>query len=193
MDLKPGEAILHDGDPERCMVLLPGVRYFSQAPLLWFAREAAEAAGWSALELSERAPGGVDPFAWMSERARSALDATEAGEVWWWASPAARPRRWWRAWARAIWLTPRLVRPDVLAAWSGDCAALLCAAAALPAGQRPRTTAGDGEVAALTLAAMQRRSLASPTCCAGTNESWRSRTRLARTGAARSAAAGAVS
>ena len=48
MDLNPGEAILHDGDPQRCLVLLPGVRYFSQAPLLWFAREAAEAAGWSA-------------------------------------------------------------------------------------------------------------------------------------------------
>ena len=28
MDLNPGEAILHDGDPQRCLVLLPGVRYF---------------------------------------------------------------------------------------------------------------------------------------------------------------------
>ena len=37
----------HEGDPDRCAVLLPGVRYFSQAPLLWFAREAAQARGWS--------------------------------------------------------------------------------------------------------------------------------------------------
>jgi hypothetical protein len=48
--------IRHDGDPARCVVLLPGARYNSQAPLLWFAREAAQAEGWSVLELDERAP-----------------------------------------------------------------------------------------------------------------------------------------
>ena len=53
IDLNPGEAILHEGDPDRCAVLLPGVRYFSQAPLLWFARTAAQAQGWSVLEVSE--------------------------------------------------------------------------------------------------------------------------------------------
>ena len=135
MDLNPGEAILHDGDPQRCLVLLPGVRYFSQAPLLWFAREAAEAAGWSALELSERAPGGVDPFAWMSERARSALDATEAGEVVVVGKSlgsAAAPLVAERG-LRAIWLTPLLVRPDVLAALEAASApALLVGSSADP-------------------------------------------------------------
>ena len=33
IDLEPGEAILHEGDPARCVVILPGVRYYSQAPL----------------------------------------------------------------------------------------------------------------------------------------------------------------
>ena len=60
-------------------MVLPGVRYFSQAPLLWFAREAAQAAGWSVLELSERAPPGQEPFAWMRDRAERALDAADGG------------------------------------------------------------------------------------------------------------------
>ena len=81
IDLDPGEAILHDGDEERCVVLLPGVRYFSQAPLLWFAREAAQAEGWSVLEVSERAPRDVDPFAWMGDVAERALAATSATQV----------------------------------------------------------------------------------------------------------------
>jgi hypothetical protein len=34
----------HEGDPSRRAVILPGVRYLSQAPLLWFAREAAAGA-----------------------------------------------------------------------------------------------------------------------------------------------------
>jgi hypothetical protein len=115
IDLHPGEAILHEGDDERCVVLLPGVRYFSQAPLLWFARETAQAEGWSVLELSERAPAGVDPFAWMSERAERALGATSAtkvaligkslGSV---AAGLATARG-----LPAIWLTPLLDRPDV--------------------------------------------------------------------------------
>lgn len=118
IDLDPGEAVLHEGDPGRCVVLLPGVRYFSQAPLLWFAREAAQAAGWSVLELSERAPADGDPFAWMSERAARALAATDAqrvvvlgkslGSV---AASLAAERQ-----LPAVWLTPLLVRPEVLAA-----------------------------------------------------------------------------
>ena len=68
----------HDGDPSRCAVLLPGVRYFSQAPLLWFAREAAQARGWSVVEVDERAPDGEDPFEWMLGQAERALAATSA-------------------------------------------------------------------------------------------------------------------
>ena len=115
LDLEPGEAILHEGDPERCVVLLPGVRYFSQAPLLWFAREAAQAEGWSVLELSERAPADGDPFAWIRERAAQALAATAAGTV---AvigkslGSAAAPLVSGRG-LPAVWLTPLLVRPDV--------------------------------------------------------------------------------
>ena len=115
IDLDPGEAILHEGDAERCVVLLPGIRYFSQAPLLWFAREAAQAEGWSVLELSERAPAGVDPFAWMSERAERALGATSATQVALIGKSlgsVAAPLATLRA-LPAIWLTPLLDRADV--------------------------------------------------------------------------------
>ena len=118
IDLDPGEAILHEGDPERCVVLLPGVRYFSQAPLLWFAREAAEAAGWSVLEVSERAPAGEEPFEWILERAESALNATSATQVALIGKSlgsAAAPLATQRA-LPAVWLTPLLIRPEVLAA-----------------------------------------------------------------------------
>ncbi len=122
IDLDPGEAILHEGDPARCVVILPGVRYFSQAPLLWFAREVAQARGWSALELSERAPAGREPFDWMRERAQQAVDAARAtaetvlvvgkslGSA---AAPLVSERG-----LPAIWLTPLLVRPEVVEALS---------------------------------------------------------------------------
>jgi hypothetical protein len=118
IDLNPGEAILHEGDPARRVVLLPGVRYFSQAPLLWFAREAAQAGGWSVLELSERAPADQEPFAWLHDRAQRALDATDAGTVVVIGKSlgsAAAPLVAERALA-AVWLTPLLMRPDVAAA-----------------------------------------------------------------------------
>jgi hypothetical protein len=107
----------HEGDPNRCAVLLPGVRYFSQAPLLWFAREAAQARGWSVVEVDERAPEGEDPFAWMLAQAERALAATSAeltvvvgkslGSVA--ATIVDGP---------AVWLTPLLTRPDIAAALS---------------------------------------------------------------------------
>jgi hypothetical protein len=118
IDLDPGEAILHERDPERCVVLLPGVRYFSQAPLLWFARETAQAAGWSVLELSERAPADAEPFEWVTRRAETALNATSATQV---AiigkslGSAAAPLATQRA-LPAVWLTPLLIRPEVVAA-----------------------------------------------------------------------------
>jgi pimeloyl-ACP methyl ester carboxylesterase len=118
IDLNPGEAILHEGDPGRCAVVLPGVRYFSQAPLLWFAREAAQAGGWSVLELSERAPADEEPFEWMRGRAGRALAATDAGTVvvigksLGSAAAALVAERG----LAAVWLTPLLVRPDVSAA-----------------------------------------------------------------------------
>jgi hypothetical protein len=118
IDLDPGEAILHERDPERCVVLLPGVRYFSQAPLLWFAREAAQTGGWSVLELSERAPAEREPFEWITERAESALNATSATQVALVGKSlgsAAAPLATQRA-LPAVWLTPLLIRPEVVAA-----------------------------------------------------------------------------
>jgi hypothetical protein len=127
IDLSPGEAILHEGDADRCVVVLPGVRYFSQAPLLWFAREAAQARGWSVLELSERAPADEEPFAWMHDRAGRALDGVDAGTVavigkslGSAAAPLAAERG-----LPAVWLTPLLVRPEVVAAISASTAPVL--------------------------------------------------------------------
>jgi hypothetical protein len=144
IDLNPGEAVLHDGDPGRCAVVLPGVRYFSQAPLLWFAREAAQAAGWSVLELSERAPAGEEPVAWMRDRAERALGAAEAdtiavigkslGSA---AAPLAAERG-----LPAVWLTPLLVRPEVVEALAAT------GAPALLVGSPADPTWGDGEVPA---------------------------------------------
>jgi hypothetical protein len=141
IDLNPGEAVLHGGDPARCAVILPGVRYFSQAPLLWFAREAAQAGGWSVLEVSERAPADEEPFAWMRDRAERALDATNAGTV---AvigkslASAAAPLVAERA-LPAVWLTPLLIRPEVVSALAGS------SAPALLVGSTADPTWSDGE------------------------------------------------
>jgi hypothetical protein len=75
IDLGPCAGLLHEGDPGRCVVLLPGMRYTTQAPLLWFARSAALSRGWSALEVLDSLPGGDEPLAWARDRARRALDA----------------------------------------------------------------------------------------------------------------------
>ena len=58
IDLGPCAALLHDGDPARCAILLPGMRYTTQGPLLWFARSVALSRGWSALELLDSLPDG---------------------------------------------------------------------------------------------------------------------------------------
>jgi hypothetical protein len=105
--------LLHEGDASRCAVLLPGVRYFSQAPLLWFAREQAQARGWSVVELDERAPDDEEPFEWMRGRAQAALAAAAGaqlivvigkslGSV---AAPMVS--------GPAVWLTPLLIRPEI--------------------------------------------------------------------------------
>jgi hypothetical protein len=83
VDLGPCAGLLHENDPERCVVVLPGMQYSTQAPLLWFAREVAGARGWSALEVLDSLPEGGEPFAWARDRARRALDhaARSASEV----------------------------------------------------------------------------------------------------------------
>jgi predicted alpha/beta-hydrolase family hydrolase len=143
IDLNPGEAVLHEGDRGRCAVVLPGVRYFSQAPLLWFAREAAQAAGWSVLELSERAPSDEEPFDWMRDRAERALDAAGEGTV---AvigkslGSAAAPLVAERG-LPAVWLTPLLVRPEVAAAVRAP--ALLVGSSADPTWANGEHSGGD--------------------------------------------------
>jgi hypothetical protein len=111
------ELARHPGESERCVVVLPGVRYFSQAPLLWFAREAAQAAGFTVLELSERAPADREPFEWIVDRAELVL--AEAGEdpivIGKSLGSAAAPLAAERG-LEAIWLTPLLIRSDVVAA-----------------------------------------------------------------------------
>jgi pimeloyl-ACP methyl ester carboxylesterase len=112
---------LHEGDPSRCVVLLPGIRYYSQGPLLWYSREVAQAGGWSVVEVDERAPQGEDPMAWMRARAEEALAATDADRVvvigkslGSTAAPLAAERG-----LAAVWLTPLLDRSlvvDALAA-----------------------------------------------------------------------------
>jgi hypothetical protein len=129
----------HDGDPDRCAVILSGARYSSQAPLLWFAREAAQARGWSVVELDARAPDHEDQFEWMRGQAERALTATSAeltvvvgkslGSVA--ATMVDGP---------AVWLTPLLIRPDIVAALSAASSpALLVGSAADP-------TWGEGEL-----------------------------------------------
>jgi hypothetical protein len=81
VDLGPCSGLLHENDPGRCVVLLPGMRYSTQAPLLWFAREVAAARGWSALEVLDSLPEGAEPFGWARDRARRALDHVEADDV----------------------------------------------------------------------------------------------------------------
>jgi hypothetical protein len=81
IDLGPCAALLHENDPGRCLVLLPGMQYTTQAPLLWFAREVAAARGWSALEVLDSLPDGADPTGWARDRTRRALDAAGADDV----------------------------------------------------------------------------------------------------------------
>lgn len=141
LDLNPGEAVLHEGDPGRCAVVLPGVRYFSQAPLLWFAREAAQAAGWSVLEFSERAPANEEPFAWMRDRAERALDEASADTVVVIGkslASAAAPLVAERG-LPAVWLTPLLTRPEVASALAAS------TAPALLVGSTADATWADGE------------------------------------------------
>ena len=103
----------HEGDPSRCAVILPGIRYFSQAPLLWFAREAAQARGWSVVEVDERAPRGQDPFEWMRAQARDALEAASSSQLVVVVGKSLGSAAVTLVDGPAVWLTPLLDRPEV--------------------------------------------------------------------------------
>ncbi len=105
----------HRPEAERRVVILPGARYPTRAPLLWFAREVAIAKGFGVLELLDEPPAGSDPFAWVRDRATRALDHEPApttvvigkslsSHV----ADLARDRE-----LPAIWLTPLLDRQEV--------------------------------------------------------------------------------
>jgi hypothetical protein len=86
VDLGPCAGLLHENDSDRCVVVLPGMQYSTQAPLLWFAREAAARRGFGVLEVLDSLPEGEEPFRWARDRARRALEVAarevgEAGEV----------------------------------------------------------------------------------------------------------------
>jgi hypothetical protein len=110
--------IRHEGDPSRCAVILPGIRYFSQAPLLWFAREAAQAEGWSVIEVDERAPSDREPFEWMRSQAERAIAGASGAEtvVVVGKSLGSIAATLWSG--PAIWLTPLLDRPEIVNALS---------------------------------------------------------------------------
>jgi hypothetical protein len=105
--------IQHEGDPARSVVLLPGIRYFSQAPLLWFAREAAQAGGWSVVEVDEHAPRDQEPFGWMRGQADAALALASGSEqvvvVGKSLGSATAPM----VTGPAVWLTPLLDQPVI--------------------------------------------------------------------------------
>jgi hypothetical protein len=97
-------------------VILPGIRYFSQAPLLWFAREAAQADGWSVVEVDERAPQGEEPFAWMRGQAERALEAAGGAELVVVIGKSLGSSAAPLVSGPAVWLTPLLDRPEIVAA-----------------------------------------------------------------------------
>jgi hypothetical protein len=74
LDLGQGMGIRHDGDPGLCTVLLPGQFYPSRAPVLWFAREAVSAQGWTAIEVLGEPGLEADPLGWERECAERALE-----------------------------------------------------------------------------------------------------------------------
>lgn len=117
----------HRPEAERRVVILPGARYPTRAPLLWFAREVALAKGFGVLEVLDEPPAGEDPFAWIRDRAQRALDhqpapttvvigkslASDVADL---AADRELP---------AIWLTPLLDRANVRAALARATAPLL--------------------------------------------------------------------
>jgi hypothetical protein len=97
-------------------VILPGIRYFSQAPLLWFAREAAQAGGWSVVEVDERAPRDQEPFEWMRGQAERALEAASSAERVVVIGKSLGSVAATLVSGPAVWLTPLLNQPEVAGA-----------------------------------------------------------------------------
>ncbi len=115
IDLGPCAVLRHEGDPARCAVLLPGMFYPTQAPVLWFAREAALAENWSALEVLGQPGDHPDPVAWQRAAAEAALAAAGAERVFVVGKSLATLLAGLVADRDlpAVWLTPALTQPTV--------------------------------------------------------------------------------
>ena len=117
----------HEGDPSRCAVILPGIRYFSQAPLLWFAREVVQAHGWSVVEVDERAPADQEPFEWMRAQAERALEAAGSAKQVLVVGKSLGSVAATMVSGPAVWLTPLLVQDEIVAALGSTTAPTLLA------------------------------------------------------------------
>ena len=109
----------YDGDG-RVAIVLPGAHYLPGYPLLWFAGEAVRQLGWGVLEIwDEVDDADGDRKSWVEARARAALEWSSgarslllvAKSI---SSLAAGLDR--TATLPAIWLTPVLNFPEVVAA-----------------------------------------------------------------------------
>jgi hypothetical protein len=118
IDLGPCAGLVHEHDPARWVVVLPGMQYSTQAPLLWFAREAAAQRGHTVLEVLDALPEGADPFGWARDRARRALDhaGAQPGDVVVVGKSLASAAAGLVAdrLAAAVWLTPLLDQQRVV-------------------------------------------------------------------------------
>jgi pimeloyl-ACP methyl ester carboxylesterase len=116
VDLGSCTALRHVGDPERCVVLLPGQFYPTRAPVLWFAREAAMAGGWSTLEVLGEPGLYEDPLAWERDAAERAIEATSGARMLMIGKSLASLLAGMVSDHNlpAVWLTPLLTEPSVL-------------------------------------------------------------------------------
>jgi hypothetical protein len=122
----PCRGIAYEQGADAWAIVLPGAAYSVQAPLLWYAREAAQMAGRNVLLVSDSFGGEQgEPMRWVEERAQAALEHVRARDahplliaksLTSLAAPLAA-----REELPAIWLTPLIgddteMRADVIAA-----------------------------------------------------------------------------
>ena len=73
VDLGVCDGVLIRNDPRRAAVILPGAFYVPAAPLLWFAGNVLDTAGWTVLQVWDRRRDNSDPERWVAERFDAAL------------------------------------------------------------------------------------------------------------------------
>ena len=73
IDLGVCRGVRFDRGADAWVILLPGANYPTTAPVLWFAREAALAAGRNVLAVVDSRDGSGDPQQWAEERAEAAI------------------------------------------------------------------------------------------------------------------------